>query len=82
MVFGVGFGLVLPNLYSSLSNLAPKTVRSSVLAIAIGTSFLGQFLSPILFTPILEQVGLTGVFNTAAGLAWLSGAFLGLRRKR
>lgn len=83
MVFGVGFGLVLPNLYTSLSNLAPKTVRSSVLAIAIGTSFLGQFLSPILFSPILERLDLTGVFNTAASLAWISGIFLlGLRRKR
>jgi len=79
MVFGVGFGLVLPNLYSDLSNLAPKTVRSSILAIAIGTSFLGQFLSPVLLSSILQVVGLTGVFNTAAVLALGSGIFI-LRR--
>ncbi|MDR9404734.1 MAG: MFS transporter [Halothece sp. Uz-M2-17] len=76
MVFGVGFGLVLPNLYSDLSNVAPKSVRSSVLAIAIGTSFLGQFLSPVFLSPVLEFGGLTGVFNTAAIVAWGSGIFL------
>lgn len=79
MMFGVGFGLVLPNLYSSLSNLAPKTVRSSILAIAIGISFLGQFISPFLFSPILQVGGLTAVFNTAAILAVLGGIFLGIR---
>ena len=76
MVFGVGFGLVLPNLYSDLSNIAPKSVRSSLLAIAIGTSFLGQFLSPVLLSPVLDAGGFTGVFNTAAVVAWGSGIFL------
>ena len=76
LVFGGGFGLVLPNLYSSLSNIAPKAVRSSILAIAIGTSFFGQFISPLLFSPILAAGGLTGVFNTAAVLAVLGGLFL------
>jgi len=76
LLFGIGFGLVLPNLYSQLSNLSPSTVRSSVLAVAIGTSFLGQFLSPILFGPILETMGLTAVFNTASLIAILAGFFL------
>ncbi|AFZ42455.1 major facilitator superfamily MFS_1 [Halothece sp. PCC 7418] len=76
MLFGVGFGLVLPNLYSDLSNIAPQSVRSSVLAIAIGTSFLGQFLSPVFLSPVLEVGGFTGVFNTAAVVAWGSGIFL------
>lgn len=76
MLFGVGFGLVLPNLYSDLSNIAPQSVRSSILAIAIGTSFLGQFLSPVFLSPVLEVGGFTGVFNTAAVVAWGSGIFL------
>lgn len=76
LVFGFGFGLVLPNLYSRLSNLAPKSVRSSILAISIGCSFLGQFLSPLLFSPILAVGELTTVFNTAGVLALLGGLFL------
>lgn len=79
LIFGMGFGLVLPNLYNSLSNVAPAMIRSSVLAIAIGTSFLGQFLSPVLLSPVLQWGGLTGVFNTAATFALLGGIFL-LRR--
>jgi len=80
--FGMGFGLVLPNLYNSLSNFAPVNIRSSVLAIGIGTSFLGQFLSPVLLSPVLQLGGLTGVFNTAATLALLGGIFLGRRMPR
>ena len=76
LMFGVGFGLVLPNLYSCLSNLAPHSVRSSILAIAIASSFLGQFLSPLLFSPILARGGLTSVFNTAAVFAFLGGLVL------
>ncbi|MFP4134128.1 MAG: MFS transporter [Halothece sp.] len=77
--FGIGFGLVLPNLYSSLSHASPSDVRSSILAIGIGTSFLGQFLSPVFLGPILSVSGLTGVFNTASVAALAGGIFL-LRR--
>lgn len=77
--FGIGFGLVLPNLYSSLSHISPSEVRSSILAIAIGTSFFGQFLSPVFLGPILSWSGLTGVFNTASVAALAGGIFL-LRR--
>jgi hypothetical protein len=81
-VFGMGFGLVLPNLYNSLSNFAPVKIRSSILAIGIGTSFLGQFLSPVLLSPVLQWGGLTGVFNTAATFALLGGIFLLIRMPR
>ena len=77
--FGIGFGLVLPNLYSSLSHTSPSDVRSSILAIGIGTSFFGQFLSPVFLGPILSVSGLTGVFNTASVAALAGGIFL-LRR--
>ncbi|WP_246140329.1 MFS transporter [Euhalothece natronophila] len=78
-IFGMGFGLVLPNLYSSLSNASPQEIRSSILAIGIGTSFFGQFLSPVLLGPMLNHGGFTGVFNTASVMALLAGGFL-LRR--
>lgn len=78
-IFGMGFGLVLPNLYSSLSNASPQEIRSSILAIGIGTSFFGQFLSPVLLGPMLNHGSFTGVFNTASVMALLAGGFL-LRR--
>lgn len=74
--FGVGFGLVLPNLYSALADFAPENQRSSVLAAGTGAGFLGQFLSPILLAPVLDRSGLTGVFYAAAAIAASAGLSL------
>lgn len=76
VLFGVGFGIVLPNLYSALANLAPSKLRSSVLAAGTGAGFLGQFLSPILLGPVLGYGGLKGVFYAAAGVSFIAGVLL------
>ena len=76
VLFGVGFGIVLPNLYSALANLAPPKLRSSVLAIGTGAGFLGQFLSPILLGPVLGYSGLEGVFYAAASISVVAGVLL------
>jgi len=73
MLFGVGFGLILPIVYSLLANLTPAQLRSSVLAAGTGAGFLGQFLSPILLGPLLSFSGLPGVFYGAAGIALVAG---------
>lgn len=74
--FGVGFGIVLPNLYSALANLAPAKLRASVLAAGVGAGFLGQFLSPILLRPVLDTFGLEEVFYAAASIALIAGLLL------
>jgi MFS transporter, ACDE family, multidrug resistance protein len=74
--FGVGFGIVLPTLYDTLANIAPSTLKSSVLAVGTGVGFLGQFLSPILLGPVLNYGGLEGVFYAAALVALLAGLLL------
>lgn len=76
VLFGVGFGLVLPNLYSALADLAPSELRSSVLAAGTGAGFLGQFLSPILLGPVLGYGGLGGVFYAAACVSVIAGLLL------
>lgn len=76
VLFGVGFGIVLPNLYSALANLAPSKQRSSVLAVGTGVGFLGQFLSPILLGPVLAYSGLEGVFYAAALISLVTGFLL------
>lgn len=81
VLFGVGFGIVLPNLYSALANLAPSKLRSSVLAAGTGAGFLGQFLSPILLGPVLGYAGLKGVFYAAAGVSFIAGVLLLLLRR-
>lgn len=81
VLFGMGFGIVLPNLYSALANLAPSKLRSSVLAAGTGAGFLGQFLSPILLGPVLGYDGLEGVFYAAASVSVVAGFLLILLSK-
>jgi len=76
IMFGVGFGIVLPNLYNALANLAPEQLRASVLAIGTGMGFLGQFLSPILLAPVLNYAGIEAVFYAAAAIAIATGIIL------
>ncbi|MFE1747183.1 MFS transporter [Coleofasciculus sp. H7-2] len=76
VLFGVGFGIVLPNLYSALADLAPSQLRSSVLAIGTGAGFLGQFLSPILLGPAINYGGLPGIFYGAASVSMVAGLLL------
>ncbi|MBR8834259.1 MAG: MFS transporter [Stigonema ocellatum SAG 48.90 = DSM 106950] len=76
ILFGVGFGITLPNLYDSLARLSPKELGSSVLAAGTGVSFLGQFLSPILLGPVVAFGGMEGVFYAAAGVTVIAGILL------
>jgi MFS family permease len=76
VLFGVGFGIVLPNLYNTLANLAPAKLRSSVLAAGTGAGFLGQFLSPVVLGPVLSHGGLEGIFYAAASVAFMAGLLL------
>lgn len=78
--FGVGFGIVLPTLYGTLANLAPAELRSSVLAMGTGVGFLGQFLSPILLSPVLAYSGIESVFYAAAFVSLLTGMLLVVSR--
>jgi predicted MFS family arabinose efflux permease len=78
IIFGMGFGIVMPNLYDALSKSTPKEVRSSVLAIGTGASNLGQFFSPILLGPIWKYAGI-GVFFVGAGVALIT-TFLSIQQ--
>jgi predicted MFS family arabinose efflux permease len=80
LLFGVGFGIVMPNLYSALSNLSVPNQRSGVLAIGTGLSSLGQFLSPVFLGPIWKTSG-AAVFYVAAAVAIASGVLCFLQGK-
>ncbi len=73
VLFGMGFGVAVPNIYSALAILSPPEVRSSVLAIGTGANSLGQFLSPIVLGPIWDTIGLSSVFFAAAGVSMAVG---------
>ncbi|MEM7553613.1 MAG: MFS transporter [Cyanobacteria bacterium P01_A01_bin.84] len=66
LAFGMGFGIVMPNLYDALSKLNAPNVRSSVLAIGTGASNLGQFFSPVVLGPVWKNAGIAVFFVGAS----------------
>ncbi|MBE9076219.1 MFS transporter [Romeria aff. gracilis LEGE 07310] len=81
LLFGIGFGLVMPNFYSALADRSPEAQRAGIVAIGTGAASLGQFLSPLLFGPVWKAAG-GGVFYGAAGLAILVGILNWLKQRR
>jgi MFS family permease len=68
--FGLGFGIVMPNVYDTLADLASCDRRATLLALGTGTASLGQFLSPILLGAVWEA-GTKNVFFVATAIALL-----------
>ena len=79
LLFGLGFGLVMPNFYSALADLSPDSQRSGLLAIGTGCASLGQFVSPLIFGPVWATAG-TSVFYVAAIIAATVGGLNWMRR--
>lgn len=72
--FGLGFGIVMPNIYDTLADLASAEERSTLLALGAGTASLGQFLSPILLGSVWETAPET-VFLVAGAIALVLALF-------
>jgi MFS family permease len=80
-LFGISQGLIMPTVMVWIGDVVPPSFRGRF-ASYLGTfGFIGQFLSPILFAPILIMIGLKGVFIIGAGIGvtWFFLCLLGLR---
>jgi len=75
-LFGAGLGIAVPSHYAALAMLAPLELQSSILAIATGTNFLGQFLSPTLYGIVIQHGGVVSVFYAAAIVALTTSGFV------
>lgn len=81
MIFsGVGFGLVMPNLSTTLLAAAPAHLRGRLSGGLVSSIFLGQFLSPVASQPVVDAYGypptfmLGGLLLCAVALAAFAGA--------
>ena len=81
VVFGAGYGLVMPTLYDALSVVTSVELRTSVLAIGTGMANLGQFISPILLGAVWKYGGIT-VFFLGGGVSIAIALASVLRRSR
>jgi MFS family permease len=80
-LFGVSQGLILPTVMVWIGDIVPSSFRGRFSSYLGTFGFIGQFLAPILFAPILIMVGLKGVFVVGAGIGvtWFFLCLFGLR---
>jgi len=73
-LFGVSQGLIMPTVMVWIGDAVPASYRGRFSSYLGSFGFIGQFLSPILFAPVLILAGLKGVFMTGAaiGAVWLT----------
>lgn len=83
-LFGVSHGLILPTVMVWIGSVVPSAFRGRFSSYLGSAGFIGQFLSPILFAPILIKAGIKGVFLVGAGIGacWFLVLLLSLRKSR
>lgn len=72
-LFGISQGLILPTVMVWVGAVVPPSFRGRFSSYLGTFGFIGQFLSPIVFAPMLILLGFKGVFLTGAvaGAVWL-----------
>ncbi len=77
MVSGFGVGFFLPNINLWVVGMGSMAQRGMLVSGLMSCIFIGQFLCPILTTPIVQQHGVPLLFRWTAGLALsISAAFI------
>mgnify|MGYP006283545759 CR=1 FL=1 len=63
---GLGIGLVFPSAFGWIEALAPVDRRGQFSSYLASAGYTGQFLSPVVFGPLVPVAGVRGVFGAAA----------------
>ena len=71
----------MPTIMVWIGDVVPPSFRGRFSSYLGTFGFIGQFLAPVLFAPILITAGLKGVFVVGAGIGvtWFLLCLLGLR---
>ena len=67
--FGLGLGLVFPSSFAWIEALAPTDRQGQFSSYLASAGYTGQFLSPVVFGPLVPAFGVRGVFGAAAAVA-------------
>lgn len=65
-ILGAGLGIVMPNFVAIALDIAPAHRRGATSGAITTSIFLGQFISPLLATPLIGIIGYSGAFQVAA----------------
>ncbi|ELY48631.1 MFS transporter [Natronorubrum bangense] len=82
VAFGLGLGLVFPSAFAWIEALAPAGRQGQFSSYLASAGYTGQFLSPVLFGPLVPLFGVRGVFGAAATAAMLGIVALAVVRGR
>ena len=83
LIGGIGIGLIPPNLNTWLASVVSDEVRGRAVGGSTSILFLGQFLTPIVTQPLVNQFGLAGMFIVMGVFALvLAGVFTGAAVKQ
>lgn len=65
VIYGIGFGLILPNIQSIVIKLAPENHRGVIVSLNRTISLLGQFLGPVIsgFILYFYPAGIEGIYT-------------------
>jgi len=66
--FGLGLGLVFPTAFGWIEALAPVDRQGQFSSYLASAGYTGQFLSPVVFGPLVGPFGVRGVFAAATVL--------------
>ena len=81
VAFGLGLGLVFPSAFGWIEALAPAGRQGQFSSYLASAGYTGQFLSPVLFGPLVPVVGIRGVFGAAAVTAAAGLLVVGVGRR-
>ncbi|MCP2727976.1 MFS transporter [Limnofasciculus baicalensis] len=73
-ICGLGAGFLIPNLDSWLTAIVPATYRGRAVGGLTASTFLGQFLSPILTQPLIQNLDFD--LDTAYGLVYIISGYV------
>ena len=82
VAFGLGLGLVFPSAFAWIEALAPVERQGQFSSYLASAGYTGQFLSPVLFGPLVPLFGVRGVFGAAAAVAGAAALALGVGLSR
>jgi MFS family permease len=71
MVAGFGIGMMIPNTNMWVMKIAPPEIRGKEIGKLTTFWFFGQFISPIIFFPVLNILSLSSTFMLVAGFLFL-----------
>ena len=66
VLFGIGQGMLLPMVTVWLGEMVPASFRGRIASYLATFGLFGQFMSPVVFAPVVLNAGLSSVFIAAA----------------